>query len=127
MTKYIHKDKKFFEEVCKLFPSFSKRFQEACESQMKDGSNFIFVKRSNCGGCFSWSVSIPKSDIEVKEYLKPYVWYGRGEFDGNPNDYLLLEDVYDFFGDNLAVFYDKNGIHRLGNSTKRFMYIERPE
>lgn len=127
MTKYIHKDKQFFNEACKLFPSFPKRFKEACEKQMNDDSNYIIVSRGDCISYFHWSISIPKSDIEIKKELKPYVWYNSSEFDNNPNDYVLVE-VYgegdDYF---VCTTVNKSSIHSLFSTTTKFMYIERPE
>lgn len=127
MTQYIHKDKQFFNEACKLFPSFTKRFKAACKSQMNDDSGFILVERSDCSGFFHWSICIPKSDIEVKEDIKPYVWYDRSEFDDNPNDYALVE-MYgggdDYF---LCTTINKSSVHSLFSTTKKFMYIKRPE
>lgn len=125
--KYIYKDKQFFDEACKLFPSFSKRFKEACERQMNDDSNYIIVSRGDCINYFHWSISIPKSDIEIKEDLKPYVWYKRSEFDKNPNNYALVEKFEDNDGYLLCTTIDKITIHSLLSTTTEFMYIERPE
>ena len=128
MTKYIHKDKQFFNEACKLFPSFSKRFKEACERQMKDDSNCILVKRKDFSKGFHWAIYIPKSDIEVRDGLKPYVWYSCREFDGNPNNYVLVEKVIDLDGNFLSAYMNKDiSLHYICPSTTKFMYIERPE
>lgn len=65
---------------------------------------------------------IQKSDIEVLEDLKPYVWYPREKFDGNPNNYSVIQ----FHNDEPDLFI---GIptKSLGNSSTHFMYIERPK
>lgn len=57
-------------------------------------------------------------DFEEVEELKPYVWYPRGKFDGNPKNYIIVERtqqgvVYANYKDTIFDF------------THHFMYIER--
>ena len=91
MTKYILKDKNFFDETCKAFSDFESLFQEACKTQMNDSYNFILITCTFPDTVFTFDLKIPKDYIEVKEDLKPYVWYDASEFDGNPNKYILME------------------------------------
>lgn len=120
--KFVHKDKEFFDAVCKVFPSFKKRFQEACEEQWGDALTTVVVRRG-CGAGFYWRIVIPKADIKIIEELKPYVWYKREKFDGNPNNYDLIERNYDY---SLILGYpgksNRSGVLNL--NTEWFMYIE---
>lgn len=90
--EFKHKDQTFFEEVCKLLPSFAQRFQEACENQWEDEFNFVSVERKP-DTTFQWRFLIPKKDIkrvEVEE-LDPFVWYPASKWNGNPKQYALVE------------------------------------
>lgn len=128
MTKYIHKNKEFFNALCNIFPSFSKRFQEACNIQIDNELNYVIIGRERVSkDNFYWAVDIPKSDIEVKKDLKPYVWYDRSEFDENPNNYALVEKVIDDYDYLLYTTINKINIHSLCPATTKFMYIERPK
>lgn len=116
--KFRHKDQEFFEEVCKLLPSFAKRFQEACEDQWHDRFNFISIERNRPSGSFHWSFHIPKRDIERIEDLKPFIWYPASKWNGNPERHALVErdidgEIYAFRG--LA--------HVLASDTEFFMFV----
>lgn len=63
--------------------------------------------------------SIPKEEFEEKKLLKPYVWYPAEEFDGNPNNYILLERD----GSGLCQPYSFEN-NRLNEDSSHFMYIE---
>ena len=107
---FKHKNEEFFKEVCKLLPSFAKRFQKACEEQWDDSFDFIDVDRDNYAECFYWDFLIPKKDIERVEIeeLKPFVWYPASKWDENPERHALVErmvngDVYAFRELNLEL------------------------
>lgn len=117
--KFVHKDKEFFDAVCTLFPSFKKRFQEACEDQFDDDSLAVAVNRRGDEDFF-WHIEIPKTDIEIIE-AKPYKWYPREYFDGNPNNYILLEHDESPFP---TMSVSGRSARCLGDDTKWFMYIE---
>jgi len=89
-TKYKLKDQEKFKKLCELFPRFEESFQKCCEKYFNDDA-YIGVHVSNLESLY-WCVTIPKEDIEVVEDLKPYVWYPSEKFDGNPNNYILVED-----------------------------------
>lgn len=88
--KFKHKDQEFFEEVCKLLPSFAKRFQEACKEQWDDDSEYIYVKNKP-STTFRWYFHIPKTDIEQIEVLEPFVWFPKSKWNGNPERHALIE------------------------------------
>lgn len=111
---------------------FSEQLQKACNAQMGDRYYTVTV----CFGDllvpddriygeshgFQNRLVILKSDIEVLEDLKPYVWHSREKWDGNPNNYSVIQ----FHNDEPDLFI---GIptKSLGNSSTHFMYIERPK
>ena len=116
--KFRHKDQKFFEEVCKLLPSFAQRFQEACRDQWNNRAEYINVARNNYDTVFYWSFHIPMGDIERIEDLKPFVWYPASKWNGNPEKHALVErdtdgEIYVFRG--LA--------HVLASDTEFFMFV----
>lgn len=88
---FKHKDQEFFNEVCKLLPSFAKRFQKACEEQWDDPTDYVYVPRDCCDTSFHWCFDIPKRDIERVEELKPFVWYPASKWNGNPQKHSLVE------------------------------------
>lgn len=115
---FKHKDQEFFEEVCKLLPSFAQRFQEECRDQWNDPHDFILVARNSPIGSFHWSFHIPKRDIEHIEDLKPFIWYHASMWNGNPERHALVErdtdgEIYAFRG--LA--------HVLASDTEFFMFV----
>ena len=72
--------------------------------------------------------SVTKNSIELElnvtnfdEVLECGKWYDREKFDGNPCDYIVVEQC----GDE-GVNYDANVAHALWNSTTHFMYIKKP-
>lgn len=67
-------------------------------------------------------LSIYLTGDDFHEELEPYKWYPPEKFDGNPNDYILIE-MYD---DGSVDAYSEK-LHRLSNITTHFMYIERPQ
>lgn len=127
MTQYILKDKNFFDTACKTFSNFESIFQESCRIQMYDSFDFILVTCTFPDTVFTFDLKIPKGYIEVKEDLKPYVWYDRSEFDGNPNEYALVEKIEEDDGCRLFTSTSKIDIRSLISATTKFMYIERPE
>lgn len=84
----------------------------------------IFSHKTTHG--FAITVTVGQSDFVVIEPLKPYVWYEREKFDGNPNKYVVLErdnrGRYDSFST-----YAQGKDAFLQNNTTHFMYIEKPE
>lgn len=115
---FKHKDQEFFEEVCKLLPSFAKRFQEACEDQWYDRFNFVSIERNSPRGSFHWSFHIPKRDIERIEDLKPFIWYPASMWNGNPERHALVERL-----DNERVYAYNALTHVLNKETEFFMFI----
>lgn len=117
--EYKHKDQEFFEEVCKLLPSFEQRFKEACEVQWEDEFNFISVRRKP-GTTFRWSFSIPKRDIERVEIdeLKPFVWHPASKWNGNPEGHALVERFAD---GKICAF--RQMVHALDMDTDFFMFV----
>ena len=113
------KDQEFFKEVCKVLPSFAKRFQEACEDQWNDPHNFILVDRAS-DTTFHWCFHIPKKDIEriEVEELKPFVWYHASRWNGNPEQHALVER------DTAGRIYAFRGlVHMLASDSEFFMFI----
>lgn len=133
MTRYALKDKarqERLDALCKV-EKFSEQLQDACREHLGNNANFVNVHFGKIalenaeGGKYHFSefnVRILKSDIEVIEDLKPYVWHSREKWDGNPNNYSVIQ----FYNDEPDLFI---GIptKSLGNSSTHFMYIERPE
>lgn len=117
--KYKHKDQAFFEEVCKLLPSFAQRFQEACEDQWEDEFNFVSVKR-NTNTTFNWRFLIPKKDIKRVEVedLKPFVWHPASKWNGNPEGHALVERFAD---GKICAF--RQMVHALDMGTEFFMLV----
>lgn len=132
--KYALKDKERQAKLDALSDvnKFSERLQEACKNQMSNSYNTVTVcfgdllvldDRIYCEShVFQNRLVILKNDIEVIEDLKPYVWHSREKWDGNPNNYSVIE----FDNDEPDLFI---GIrtNRLVNNTTHFMYIEQPE
>lgn len=124
MTKYIHKNKEFFDALCNVFPSFSKRFQEACSIQIDNKLKYVTVERERVSeDNFYWAIDIPKSNIEVVKELKKNIWYSADKFDGNPNGYIFLQRIkwaHNFYysGDNYH-----NSLH---SDCTHFMYLDPP-
>lgn len=118
--EFKHKDQAFFEEVCKLLPSFAKRFQEACEDQWHDEFNFVSVGRNSPDGSFHWCFHIPKRDIKRVEELKPFVWYPTSKWHGNPEGHALVERDTD---GRLYAF--RGMVHALASATEFFMFVPR--
>lgn len=69
---------------------------------------------------FKLSIEIHRSDLVEVEPLKPYVWYDREKWDGNPEDYPLVECT----GETYCCTY-RLGSKTLYSTTKYFMYIEK--
>lgn len=78
----------------------------------------IFSHKTTHG--FAITVTVGQSDFVVVEPLKPYVWYESEKFDGNPEDYPLIEST----GETYCCTY-KLGSKSLYSTTKYFMYIEK--
>lgn len=64
---------------------------------------------------------------EIEEEVEPYVWYEREKFDGNPNNYLLVERKTDIGMDHNWCDIHNHTFHDLCSHTTHFMYIEKPE
>lgn len=118
--EFKHKDQEFFEEVCKLLPSFAKRFQEACAEQWTDPHNFIYVGRDSEETSFHWYFHIPKKDIKRVEIedLKPFVWYPASKWHGNPEGHALVERYTD---GRICAF--RELVHALADDTEFFMFV----
>lgn len=132
MTRYALKDKVLQEKLDALSDEnkFSERLQVICEKEILDDFDYIIV----CFGILSigitkLSIRILKSEIEVIEDLKPYVWYPSQKFDENPNRYVLVERTEDEDEDDelYDISEDDFGITHLGVGTTHFMYIQRPD
>ena len=117
---FRHKDQEFFNEMCKLLPSFAKRFQAACEAQWNDSTNFIVVARDCYDTGFHWSFDIPKRDIEYAEVLKPFKWYPASKWNGNPQDHALIERAV-----HGKVYLYKGITNMLTVGTEFFMLVPR--
>lgn len=113
---------------------FSEELQETCREKLGNNANFVCVHFGKIalenveGGKNHFSefyVRILKSDIEVIEDLKPYVWYPCEKFDGNPNGYVLVERIVNY--DTVAFTICSKMINSLMDVSTHFMYIERPE
>lgn len=88
------------------------------ENEWVDPSPYILFSFTKEGRMLTFD--IPKEEFEEKKVLKPYVWYPVEEFDGNPNNYILLER------DNNGLCYLYNfESNRLSEYRSHFMYIER--
>lgn len=91
-------------------------------------SFFVDGKRAVHG--FDFDVTIKRSDLVEIEQLKPYVWYERAKFDGNPNQWMLFERTINDNGWEYFYFYEESGgdelLHQLCHNTTHFMYIEKP-
>lgn len=116
--KFKHKDQEFFEEVCKLLPSFEKRFQDACKDQWNDPHNFIYVERDSKRASFEWYFHIPKKDIERVEVLEPFVWFPKSKWNGNPERHALIER---YTNGKVCAF--REMVHILDIDTEFFMLV----
>lgn len=138
MTRYALKDKERQAKLDALSDvnKFSEQLQKACNAQMGDRYYNVIVcfgdlyePRDRIYGeshGLQNRLVILKNDIEVIEDLKPYVWYPREKFDGNPNRYVLVERS----DDEDEEFYDisnEDPSKYLRAYSTHFMYIERPE
>ena len=97
------------------------RFPE-CRSedyQMEEGTEHLTLLASVLAPNMT-PVYLPKEWFKKKEPLKPYVWYPVEEFDGNPNNYILLE-----MDDNGLCYLYNFESNRLSEYRTHFMYIER--
>lgn len=115
--KFRHKDQEFFEEVCKLLPSFEKRFQEECKAQWDDHYSFISVGRDS-DETFHWYFRIPKTDIERVEVLEPFVWFPKSKWNGNPERHALIER---YTNGRICAF--REMVHLLDIDTEFFMLV----
>lgn len=115
---FKHKDQEFFKEVCKLLPSFAKRFQKACEEQWNDSFDFIDVDRDNYTECFYWDFLIPKKDIERIEDRDPFVWYPASKWNGNPERHSLVERYRD---GKICAF--REMVNAIDSDTEFFMLV----
>lgn len=118
MKKYTLKDKDRYAALVKALDNFEESLNESCNVQINDGSGYGIVK--NTYG--RWELNIKNDEIEIKEVLKPYIWYNREEFDGNPNNYILIEK--DARGD-LDISKDICLVKGISVDAIEFMYIER--
>lgn len=116
--KFRHKDQEFFEEVCKLLPSFAQRFQKACEDQWNDRVNFINIQRDGYNKSFHWDFNIPKKDIKCVEVLEPFVWFPKSKWNGNPERHALIERYAD--GRTCAF---RELVHMIDMDTEFFMFV----
>ena len=64
--------------------------------------------------------NIDLDELKYKEDLKPYTWYPKDKFDGNPNNYWLLCKTIDGTLYSFVVT-----INSLYSDTEYFMYIDR--
>lgn len=116
---FKHKNEEFFKEVCNLLPSFEKRFQEACEVQWEDHSDYILVARDHDStDVFHWSFDIPKKDIERVKDLELFTWYPASKWSGNPEKHILVERGID---GEICAF--RGMVHRLASDTEFFMLV----
>lgn len=115
---YILKNRHAFRKATEVFKDFNESFQRACSIQMNDETTFVSFCVSLLGINFVCQLTIDKEDIEVREELKPFVWYDRSEFDGNPDDYILVEEE-----DTGYLTIADVGTSNLYSDTKRFMYL----
>lgn len=116
-TKFRHKDQEFFEEICKLLPSFKKRFQEECKAHWDDHYSFISVERDS-DETFHWCFRIPKTDIERVEALEPFVWFPKSKWNGNPERHALIER---YTNGRICAF--REMVHLLDIDTEFFMLV----
>lgn len=119
MPRFIHRDIEFYNGLCKLFPSFDKRFQEECKKRMHDSLDYIEISEIESKANFSWKIKIPKSDISIK-IIEKYAWHNVADFDGNPNNYVCVQK---FKYSNYSVEEQMRIIHPL---CREFMYIDPP-
>lgn len=126
MTKYLLKDKQSFDTICNIFPNFFKKFQEECNKQFNNTFNHIYISNEEeKNRNFYWAFHISKSDIEIKEDLKPYIWYDASEFDGNPNKYIIMECTVNNEGEIMYITsatYPNNT--SITKKCTKFMYIK---
>lgn len=91
------------------------------ETYLKFNTSFSYsITTYNCK-FKNQEVDICLNSNDFKELLKPYVWYKPEDWDGNPNNYLLVE-YYD--ANFISVSNMSNQI--LSDRAKHFMYIEKP-
>ena len=69
-------------------------------------------------------ITFNQDDFEVVDELKPCVWYPREEFDGNPNEYLLVEVIRN--GESYRTSFCKDDLDSLCFGATHFMYLEKP-
>lgn len=115
---YILKNRIAFRKATEVFKDFNEAFQRACSIQMNNETTYVSFCVSLLGINFVCQLIINKEDIEVREELKPFVWYDRSEFDGNPDDYILVEEA-----DTGYLTIADVGTSDLYSDTERFMYL----
>lgn len=54
--------------------------------------------------------------------LKPYIWYPKDSFDGNPKGYIIVEREFAIEQDHILTISEYS--NTLNPFTKYFMYIE---
>lgn len=83
-------------------------------------------------GLFSVTVAFDSNDFCAVGPLKKNVWYERNKFDGNPNNYLVVEadcSEPNAFTRDVCVnsgLLNIYAVHSLSSSTTRFMYLDHP-
>lgn len=124
--KFKLKDSERFKLLCKLFNGFDPLFQESCEGQWDVCKDCVYVSSFDDDDDRrfpAWEIALYKNDIEFVEVLDPYVWYPCKKFDGNPNNYVLVEDD-ETSSTNIDVYKYKESNKTLSYDATRFMYLD---
>lgn len=99
-----------------------KRFLDTVSPHCPNYGMYIYPYETKFGCEFTLHCEL--IDFDEVEELKPYVWYDREKFDGNPNKFLLVELS---LGICHSIWTSEDGVTRLSDDASKFMYIERVE
>ena len=100
------------------------RLVESVFVYINDDGLFSITPKESVTGKYI-NIEVDKTNFD--EVLECGKWYPREKFDGNPNDYLLVEfDMNDVCGLQYIVSHKGSDLHNLLATANKFMYIKKP-
>lgn len=120
---YCLKDKEKWKKIKELFPWITEKVLNDCVRKYKEFSyTNILLENPSYAAIVTERIHIDPSEIEEKEILLLDTWYPKDKFDGNPENFILIEE---YEKGHVNIFYKEEHIHSLSANTKRFRYILR--
>lgn len=116
---WVLKDQKLQEKLEFFIPKLT---EDLTDLRIRFPNNrTLFITGEKDG--LQYHFEVPVCMLKEIEVLKPYVWYPRAKFDGNPHKYLIAERVPDYVGQS-RLFLTDFCPHDLYVKTAYFMYLE---